>query len=381
MYIKQCSSSWTLRILRNAALGVVLALGSVSFGYAQIGSGWSSYSPSPRLQIEVNGNLQEWDGTPNETKYDNDATFSVSGSTYTFDILNSACSRVEIRWEDNLTGGTEQFQGQVECMSPVDNMHVFQIHGEVANAQELLDCDKSGGGTLKDNGDVTVATNVFGVYEQFNYIRDYNKKEAYMYINGSLKTSHSITLPASGDAYYSKCGIYGQGTGGEVFWKNVQFWQGGSASGSSGGGGGTFSGNYEIQSVASGLAANVKGASTSDDAPVVQYPFSSSQKNSIWTFIATSNGYYQVQNENSGMDMNVSKASTANGALITQAPFGSSGDDQWKPAANSDGSYSLYNLNSGLVLDVPGGSTSSDTQLDQYSFQDGSNQEWDLNSQ
>ena len=206
------------------ALALTLAMSFGSIAKAQIGSGWSSYSPSADLQIEINGTIQEWKGTPNEVDYDNDATFSVSGSTYIFEIRNSACIRVELRWEDNLTGGKEQMQGNVICHSPVDNMHVFQIHGEVANAQELLDCDQSGSGTLKDNGNVTVATSVYGVSERFNYIRDYGAKEAYMYINGTLKTSHSITPPASGDAYYSKTGIYGQGTGGNVKWSNIEFW-------------------------------------------------------------------------------------------------------------------------------------------------------------
>lgn len=138
-----------------------------------------------------------------------------------------------------------------------------------------------------------------------------------------------------------------------------------------------FSGNYQIQCVASGLSLNVSGASTTNGAQIIQYSYSGTP-NELWTFIPTSNGYYQINNENSGKDAVVQGASTANGAKIIQWSFGSSGDDQWMPVQNSDGTYTFYNLHSGLVLDDPGFSQTSGTQFDQWTANGGSNQKFNL---
>jgi len=143
----------------------------------------------------------------------------------------------------------------------------------------------------------------------------------------------------------------------------------------------TFSGTYELQNETSGLALNVKGASTSNGAEVVQYPFGGGSANAEWTFTPTSNGYYQIVNVNSSLDVAVAGASTATKALIDQWSFGTTGDDQWIPTQNSDGSFTFLNLNSGLALDDPGGSTSANTQMDQYTNQGSSNQKWEVISE
>ena len=146
-----------------------------------------------------------------------------------------------------------------------------------------------------------------------------------------------------------------------------------------GSGTGLGSGNYELQCVASSLAANVSGASTSNGAAVIQWAFNGST-NSLWTFVPTSGGYYQIKNVNSGLDMVVANASTASGASITQWSFGSTGNDQWQPVPNSDGTYTFLNLHSGLVLDDPGSSTASGTQFDQRAASGGSNQKFNLST-
>src|SRR5436190_15159 len=66
---------------------------------------------------------------------------------------------------------------------------------------------------------------------------------------------------------------------------------------------------YYLKNVNSGLAVNVSGASISNGAPVIQWPYGGSA-NAIWTFVATSNGYYQIVNANSGKDLVVQSAST-----------------------------------------------------------------------
>jgi len=129
-------------------------------------------------------------------------------------------------------------------------------------------------------------------------------------------------------------------------------------------------GAYVIQSVVDNMGVNVSGGSTpggstSNNAPVIQWP-DTSGKNSMWTFVPTINGYYQIKNLNSGLDLAVQYASTASGAPIIQYSFGSSGNDQWAPVQNSDGTYTFYNLLSGQVLDDPNSSTTGGTQYDQW---------------
>jgi predicted alpha-1,6-mannanase (GH76 family) len=147
-----------------------------------------------------------------------------------------------------------------------------------------------------------------------------------------------------------------------------------------------LSGTWEIQNVNSGLALNVKAASTSNGAAVVQYPFSNGQTNAEWTFVPTSGGFYEIKNVNSGLVLNVSGSITANalsGALIDQWTAAAiiPGNDQWMPVKNPDGSYSFYSLNSYQALDVPGGSKASDVQLAQWYGNGGTNQEFNLIAQ
>jgi len=128
-------------------------------------------------------------------------------------------------------------------------------------------------------------------------------------------------------------------------------------------------GTYEIQNVASGMALNVQGASTTQGAPIIQWPFSSGETNALWKFVATSGGYYQIVNVNSNQVVNVTAASGLSGALIGQWPAASTpvqGNDQWLPVQNPDGTYSFYNLNSLQALDDNGGSTQQGKQFDQW---------------
>lgn len=142
-----------------------------------------------------------------------------------------------------------------------------------------------------------------------------------------------------------------------------------------------FAGNFEIQCKASGLAVDVAGGSTSNNAPIIQYRYQANA-NQLWNFIPTSHGYYQIKNAYSGLDMNVSGASktntTATTGKIVQWPFGSQGNDQWLPVRNADGSYLLYNRNSGLVLDDPGGNTAQNVQFGQWGANGGPNQRFNV---
>jgi hypothetical protein len=138
----------------------------------------------------------------------------------------------------------------------------------------------------------------------------------------------------------------------------------------------SFTGEYQLQNVASGLVLNNQG-STTNGSPITQWTTTVSS-NLDWTFIGTTNGYFQINSVRSGKDVVVQGAATTNGAGIVQWSYGASGDDQWKPVLNSDGSYTFYNLHSSLVLSDPNSSTNKTTQMDQETTSGGNNQEWKL---
>ncbi|HUB65875.1 MAG TPA: RICIN domain-containing protein [Candidatus Methylacidiphilales bacterium] len=349
---------------------------------AQIGgSGWSSQSISYNVQkpynVSTSSRFTDSNGVYHCWVYSTDASFQDGSTTL---------PRTEMRFNPDFTSGEIQYQAMLMAPANENSYCIMQDHtGDSQSSQYgpvaimFIWQSKDGGSIWNGYTGHELAKNMGGVWFQLNVDHNIVTHTIKAWINSQQVVSESDNGATD---YYFKNGVYEQNISTpsakmDTYIQNIQEW----TSSGKNSGGGSFSGSYELECVASGLAANVKGASTSDDAPVVQYPFGGGSSNAIWTFVATSNGYYQVQNQNSGLDMNVNGASTAKGALITQAPFGSSGDDQWKPSQNSDGSYTLTNLHSGLVLDDPGGSTSSNVQLDQYSSQGGTNQEWDIVSQ
>ena len=80
-------------------------------------------------------------------------------------------------------------------------------------------------------------------------------------------------------------------------------------------------GNYELQSVASGLTIGAAGMTKNGNA-IVQSPNLGGSSNALWTFVPTSGGYYQIKNVNSGEVISVKGASAVNGASIVQSRGG-----------------------------------------------------------
>ncbi len=142
-------------------------------------------------------------------------------------------------------------------------------------------------------------------------------------------------------------------------------------------------GNLQILDGNSGLGVIVKGAATTNSAPVVTAQPASlgnGTGDDEWQFIPTDSGFYKVINANSGLAMVVSGAATTNGAPIVQFNYssGTTFNDEWwiQPAGN--GLYNFINRLSGLFLDVTGASTNAGTQLDQWPSNGGANQQFAL---
>lgn len=134
-------------------------------------------------------------------------------------------------------------------------------------------------------------------------------------------------------------------------------------------------GNLQIQDSNSGLDVIVRGAATTNNAPVVT-GVATNFGNNVWQLVPSDSGYYKIINQNSGLAINVSGASTNAGAPVIQWPFGSGQNDQWLPVPEGNGLYTLINRLSGLALDVPGASTTPGTQLDQQPFTGAPNQKF-----
>lgn len=343
---------------------------------------------SDNIDVENNGHHKEYAvqtfTDPGVATYTLNGGENSGNSQEYMERLYSGCSRVEHDTGQTIGSGSATFDGYLKVNSPIDTCIVLQFFASSGPYSFLrVYSSYNWNGTHYTDGCISrgsspvLAPHIYGTSAHVTGTIDFNVGTLTYWINGSQVSQQSID---TGLTYNIKFGNYGGNTsqpnGNTVEWDNARWWTG------SGGGGGGFSGTYQLQNERSGLALNVSGASTSNGAAIIQWPYDGAS-NSKWTFSTsgTQNGYYQIVNVNSGKDAVVQSASTSQGALIIQWAFGSAGNDQWQPQQNSDGSYTFVNLHSGQVLEDPGGSYSQGTQMDQWGSNGGANQKWNLISE
>jgi hypothetical protein len=187
---------------------------------AQVGSGWTSYSPG--LELQESG----------------DVTHSTSGGVETFSIndsSNDTVQRCEQRAEDDVDsgGGTRQFQGIVQVTS-LGGSGISLQQDKAANGGtwNMIAINSADGGSLYCVGvGTTIATGVLGIPVQINTVTDADALTTKAYVNGSLEsTLNNITPPI-----YHKYGTYRLDSGeGPITaeWSNTQYWESGVTSGS-----------------------------------------------------------------------------------------------------------------------------------------------------
>jgi len=137
--------------------------------------------------------------------------------------------------------------------------------------------------------------------------------------------------------------------------------------------------NYRLVVRHSGKVADVSGASTADNAAVVQMAASGAASQD-WQFTDMGSGYWRISNRNSGRCLDVSGAATTDGALIIQWACGTGTNQQWQMADLGTGYFHLVARHSGKCLDVPGAATADGTQLVQWACGTGTNQDWQRQS-
>ena len=149
-----------------------------------------------------------------------------------------------------------------------------------------------------------------------------------------------------------------------------------SGSGTGGGGGAIANGTYKIINRNSGLALDVKGAATTNSAPIDQWAYNAGG-NQKWTVTSLGSGEYSIVGVGSGKSLDVFGAGTANGTAIDIYTSNNGANQKWSLTATSGGDYRLTPANApGSCLDVTGASTAEGVAVDLWNYNGGANQQW-----
>jgi hypothetical protein len=181
--------------------------------HAQIGSGWTSYTPSMELQES---------GDVSHSSSGGVETFTINGNT------TSSAQRCEQRAEDDFTSGTRQFEGTVKVVS-MTGTNISVQQDKAANGGTWSMIAAAHNGTLfVVNPGTTIASNVIGVSVKINTITDASAKTTKVYVNGSQKSElKDITPPI-----YHKYGSYRLDSGYgpcKIEWSSTKYWKNGSS--------------------------------------------------------------------------------------------------------------------------------------------------------
>ncbi len=152
---------------------------------------------------------------------DRGAKFTRSGSTDTFQHLDTSCNRVEIDTNDHYKTGTHTFEGEVK-IGDVSGQSVVQIFNAPASGPILMiKAFSADGGTLKkEGGSVVLITGAKGDFVRIKIVHDLSANKLTVSVNGDEKFSGS---GGNGGSFNLKYGNYGTGAPTEVQWRNVSF--------------------------------------------------------------------------------------------------------------------------------------------------------------
>ncbi|WP_338899628.1 RICIN domain-containing protein [Streptomyces sp. TG1A-60] len=127
----------------------------------------------------------------------------------------------------------------------------------------------------------------------------------------------------------------------------------------------------------SAKCADVAGASTADDADLVQSDCGAGQSQQ-WRLRDAGSGYVQLVARHSGKCADVAGASTADRADLVQSDCGAGQSQQWRLRDAGSGYVQLVARHSGKCADVASVSTSDGARLIQYGCGTGQNQQWSI---
>jgi hypothetical protein len=137
-------------------------------------------------------------------------------------------------------------------------------------------------------------------------------------------------------------------------------------------------GIYNLVNLNSGLAADVKHASTTNGTPVNQYTINGGA-NQEWGVTNVGSGIYQIIGVPSGRALSLDGGGTANGTQMDIYDYSGASYQQWSFTATRGGYYRLTPQNAtGACLDVQHSGTTNDTPLEIWTYGGGNSQQWSL---
>jgi hypothetical protein len=126
----------------------------------------------------------------------------------------------------------------------------------------------------------------------------------------------------------------------------------------------------------SGRCADVNGASTANNAELLQWTCSSGHNQQV-TMRTASDGYVNLVMRHSGRCLDVANVSTADNAQVIQWACGNGANQQWKVEDTGDGYRRIIARHSGKCLEVTGASIANGARLKQNTCnQAATNQQW-----
>ena len=152
---------------------------------------------------------------------------------------------------------------------------------------------------------------------------------------------------------------------------------GGSGVGEPGTGGGGIAGKtWTVAAQHSGKFVDVNGASTADNAQIVQWAATGGD-NQKWQAVDAGAGAVYLKAMHSGKCLAVTGGSTAQGAFLQQSTCNNGNPQKFVATPTTTaGVYTVKSLPSGMCIDVNGASTADGARLLQWSCHTGTNQQW-----
>ncbi|MFF4488788.1 RICIN domain-containing protein [Streptomyces sp. NPDC001544] len=134
---------------------------------------------------------------------------------------------------------------------------------------------------------------------------------------------------------------------------------------------------YRLVARHSGKVADVSKADTTNNTPIIQWPWQN-HSNQKWTIAPADNGYYKIRNVNSGTLMEIGGLSRVNGGTADIWSDATAPQQHWAITPTGDGYYLLTNRLSGLSLNVDSGSTADGAAINQWTYTALAQQQWQI---
>ncbi|WP_265867760.1 carbohydrate-binding protein [Streptomyces sp. SKN60] len=207
----------------GAAAGVTVALAGAGLWTARpaqasaIGTGWSEVSGAYKVHQP-----------PNVTRHTADSTglhrfWLYDTDPSTFPGQDSG-PRSELRFLDEYTSGSAQFECDMKISSGAHNVCVQQVFGGATAATAFMALAMNTN-SINHYGTTLIHSPVYDQWIHLNVVHDAGAGKVYVYVNGQLKN----TFNDRGDnTHYFKCGIYGRAgmsPYSEVFVKNIHLYR------------------------------------------------------------------------------------------------------------------------------------------------------------